>query len=423
MSLVNYSLPFGGIGTPTWATLSPLQSHQATAVNNLLYGPAGHQETDSISSQTGQTPDQYYKNNPYAPPPSHQSTQYRTRNNNNRNNNNYLPPPPPLPSVSTPSPQIQNQYTQSDQQQTISRQYIPQTTQHISSKPYPQSQTTRNNYGDVTYTTQFQNNQRPQPTQPPPPSSQQQQQIIPNINQDRSQQNYYNTFNTQSYLSPASAQQDTLDPSLDQHNANVGEDDDLNYNDPTNYGIKNRDGSMNSNSANIAPSSSLTSRGSKTNAGGGGVGGSVLLSNVNFNTGGLEGVVNNVGIIGRGSGVGRGVDLSGDGSDGLGNARDVSVLSTNNNNKHINNNNNQNSNIDPYPIRPPGFTKVNAGQGGRTQVHAILDYDADEDDEHSDEYYDDEDIGQRNESQGGSMLYTYIHIFKSFIKNILQSRI
>lgn len=43
---------------------------------------------------------------------------------------------------------------------------------------------------------------------------------------------------------------------------------------------------------------------------------------------------------------------------------------------------------DPFPERPPGFTHVQAGQGSRTQVHAVLDYDADEGD-----YYDQEDPG------------------------------
>lgn len=43
---------------------------------------------------------------------------------------------------------------------------------------------------------------------------------------------------------------------------------------------------------------------------------------------------------------------------------------------------------DPFPERPPGFTHVQAGQGSRTQVHAVLDYDADEGD-----YYDQEDEG------------------------------
>lgn len=43
------------------------------------------------------------------------------------------------------------------------------------------------------------------------------------------------------------------------------------------------------------------------------------------------------------------------------------------------------------PERPPGFVKVNAGQGSRTQVHAVLDYDDDEEED----YYDDGDGGSQ----------------------------
>lgn len=47
---------------------------------------------------------------------------------------------------------------------------------------------------------------------------------------------------------------------------------------------------------------------------------------------------------------------------------------------------------DNYPERAPGFTRVQAGQGSRTQVHAVLDYDVEEGDEEEEdddgEYYD-----------------------------------
>ncbi|XP_016968595.1 protein spaetzle 3 isoform X2 [Drosophila biarmipes] len=45
-----------------------------------------------------------------------------------------------------------------------------------------------------------------------------------------------------------------------------------------------------------------------------------------------------------------------------------------------------------YPERAPGFTRVQAGQGSRTQVHAVLDYDVEEGEE--DEEEDGEDEGQ-----------------------------
>lgn len=103
MSLVNYTLPFGGVGASNWATHSPIQTNHATAVNNLLYGPAGHQESDPIVDQ-----EQYYKNSPYSPP--QQASNFRSRNN-------YLPPPPSQPrqfntqQPATP-PQTRQQYPQ-----------------------------------------------------------------------------------------------------------------------------------------------------------------------------------------------------------------------------------------------------------------------------------------------------------------------
>ncbi|XP_001356715.3 protein spaetzle 3 [Drosophila pseudoobscura] len=50
-----------------------------------------------------------------------------------------------------------------------------------------------------------------------------------------------------------------------------------------------------------------------------------------------------------------------------------------------------------YPERAPGFTRVQAGQGSRTQVHAVLDYDVEEGDEEDE---DEDDDGQYYEGQG-----------------------
>nr|XP_016942019.1 protein spaetzle 3 [Drosophila suzukii] len=50
-----------------------------------------------------------------------------------------------------------------------------------------------------------------------------------------------------------------------------------------------------------------------------------------------------------------------------------------------------------YPERAPGFTRVQAGQGSRTQVHAVLDYDVEEGEE--DEEEDGEEEGQYFEGQ------------------------
>uniref|UniRef100_A0A182PLQ0 Uncharacterized protein n=1 Tax=Anopheles epiroticus TaxID=199890 RepID=A0A182PLQ0_9DIPT len=94
MALVNYTLPFGNIQAPAWATASPLQNQHASAVNNLLYGPAGHQGDDQ----------DYYKNAPYAPPqrqakqsPQQQQQQQHSIQYRQTPRNNYLPPPSYVP--------------------------------------------------------------------------------------------------------------------------------------------------------------------------------------------------------------------------------------------------------------------------------------------------------------------------------------
>lgn len=102
MALANYTLPFGGLGGQGWsATISPIQQH-ATAVNNLLYGPAGHQETDLEPDGTNE---EYYKNDPYATP-SHRVTQQNYR----RNNNEYLPPVPIQYNTQSTRSQTRSQY-------------------------------------------------------------------------------------------------------------------------------------------------------------------------------------------------------------------------------------------------------------------------------------------------------------------------
>jgi len=58
-----------------------------------------------------------------------------------------------------------------------------------------------------------------------------------------------------------------------------------------------------------------------------------------------------------------------------------------------------------YPERAPGFTRVQAGQGSRTQVHAVLDYDVEEGEE--DEEEDGEEEGQYFEGQEKSESYIF----------------
>lgn len=104
MALANFTVPFG-VGLPqinNWSspTQHPIdQPHQATAVNNLLYGPEGDDG-------------QYYKNMPYAPPAqpviSYQQqrqqfhhVQRQNRYYQYRSRNNYLPPS--LPKSASPT--------------------------------------------------------------------------------------------------------------------------------------------------------------------------------------------------------------------------------------------------------------------------------------------------------------------------------
>ncbi|TDG42849.1 hypothetical protein AWZ03_010721 [Drosophila navojoa] len=54
---------------------------------------------------------------------------------------------------------------------------------------------------------------------------------------------------------------------------------------------------------------------------------------------------------------------------------------------------------DNYPERAPGFTRVQAGQGSRTQVHAVLDYDVEEGEEEEEDEDGDENEYYDGESQ------------------------
>lgn len=71
MALANFSLPFGALAQPWGVTLAPLHPlHQlASNTNNLLYSPADHQQpqsaADAVPPAAGSD---YYKNNPYGPP-------------------------------------------------------------------------------------------------------------------------------------------------------------------------------------------------------------------------------------------------------------------------------------------------------------------------------------------------------------------
>lgn len=96
MALANFTLPFGsGIVASNWATVSPIQHHHATAVNNLLYSPETHQKSNDLPDDPHHP---YYKNDPYAPPAPTPNRQYRSRG--------YLPPSPVLQPTALPPQQF-----------------------------------------------------------------------------------------------------------------------------------------------------------------------------------------------------------------------------------------------------------------------------------------------------------------------------
>lgn len=300
MALANFTLPFGnGLATHNWAaTLSPMQQVQRNSnTNNLLFGPAGHQEHDEV-------PTDFYKNNPYLGPHSQQQQQQQYQYNNNNNNNNrrkggntYLPPIQPT-SPGVPLHQQQQNYDQRQKNQQFNghgRNY-----QHSTGSQQQQPPPTRT-YGESHY------NRFP-PTQP-------QQQPLGGsdgvqITRGHQQSYFTSSYNTQTHTAFSAGTADASQREVE--GGGYGVANQPNNNDQVQE-VETERPQINAPPPNIPASGS-----DATNAPGG----------VNAD--------------------------------------------------------------DPYPERPPGFTRVQAGQGSRTQVHAVLDYDADEDDE---EYYDAEDNG------------------------------
>lgn len=100
MALVNFTTPFGGIlPVQSWTTISPLQRH-ATSINNMLYGPAGHQQPQEDDPDY----DYDYKNEPYAPPTINRQT-YQPQPHQYRRPNDYLPPATPRQTQTRRPPQ------------------------------------------------------------------------------------------------------------------------------------------------------------------------------------------------------------------------------------------------------------------------------------------------------------------------------
>ncbi|GAB0091807.1 AGAP008361-PA [Sergentomyia squamirostris] len=167
MALANFSLPFGAAVNQPWVgNLNPLQPppQHISAVNNLLYGPAGHQENDVPLPENENDHEAFFKNNPYAPP---RNSQYRTRNN-------YLPPPPGSQQQQPqPAAPAYAQHTPRNYQQPTTRTYG----EGLYSMPPPSSGNTQQQFfgggGGVNQQNNYNNGQpySVPPTQSPPSGS------------------------------------------------------------------------------------------------------------------------------------------------------------------------------------------------------------------------------------------------------------
>ncbi|KAI8125579.1 Protein spaetzle 3 [Lucilia cuprina] len=348
MALTNFSLPFGALaqGAPWSATVSPLHPiHQQLAANtnNLLYSPADHQQqpTDNGAPPPGSD---FYKNNPYAPPqqtpPQQTSYQYNSNNNNNngRRKNTYLPPIPPPGARNTQQQQFHNQQQQFQHHQQFS---------HINTQHHQQ---------------------------------QQQQHITQNINNNNN--NVFKTAissgsatatsiatatatatantNTRTYGEGTYTRFPTV-PTQNHNNNNINKDHQQQqpqfYNNFPSTPQQQQQPAKRINTAAAAPSVSNPTP-------------SQTFPKYGVPTNQAEKPAPTYGVTT---------------SD---NKADNTGLPTPN----------DSSSNDPYPDRPPGFTRVQAGQGSKTRVHAVLDYDLEEGEE--EDYYDAEDHGETVNKDG-----------------------
>ncbi|XP_029407188.2 protein spaetzle 3 [Bactrocera dorsalis] len=351
MALTNFSLPFGAL-TPqvtTWgATLPPLHpAHQLAAnTNNLLYSPADHQQQQGDDAAPPPESD-FYKNNPYAPPQLHQqqqqqqqqpirqSYQYNSNNNNhNIQNNNrlksgntYLPPIPPPGARNT---QFNNQKQQPQQQQ----QQQPQ-------KPQQQ------------HYSHFSINQ------------QQQQQQHHQLQQQIKGNNV--AFKAATSVSTVAAAGSAAATST----RTYGEGSYNNFGAAATQQLRPQPQQQQQqkqfyNSYSHSTSSFVAQSQQKTQT---------QTSQQSYGTAPVTEAPQPAAVYGAAPvPTLRTVDeLNGGGNDSVG---DIGGGDSG-------------AGDESYPHRPPGFTRVQAGQGTRTQVHAVLDYDVEEGEE--EEYYDEGD--------------------------------
>ncbi|XP_037805555.1 protein spaetzle 3 [Lucilia sericata] len=345
MALTNFSLPFGALaqsGAPWSATVSPLHPiHQQLAANtnNLLYSPADHQQqpTDNGAPPPGSD---FYKNNPYAPPqqPPPQQTSYQYNSNNNNNNgrrkNTYLPPIPPPGARNTQQQQFHNQQQFQHHQQFS----------HINTQHHQQ---------------------------------QQQQHITQNINNNNN--NVFKTAISSGSATATSIATATATATANTNTRTYGEGTYTRF--PTvptqNHNNINKDHQQQQpqfyNNFPSTPQQQQPAKRINTAA--------AVPSVPNPSTTQTfpkYGVPPNQAE----------TPATTYGATASGNKADNSGLPTPN----------DSSSNDPYPDRPPGFTRVQAGQGSKTRVHAVLDYDLEEGEE--EDYYDAEDHGETVNKDG-----------------------
>ncbi|XP_013098035.2 protein spaetzle 3 [Stomoxys calcitrans] len=357
MSLTNFSLPFGALTqssvpwSPTVSPLHPIHHQLAASTNNLLYSPVDHQQQpdDGAAPPAGSD---FYKNNPYAPP-QQTSYQYSSNNNNNNNNNSngrrkntYLPPIPP---PGTRNTQYHHQAQQQQQQQY--HQHPPQQFSHINSHQQQQQQT--------------------------------QQHLAPN-NQNVVYKTAVSSTSSSSSSSTATSIASALTSNSGSSNTRTyGEGSYSRFPQPQN----NNNNNNNNNNQQPPPlqqqqqqhqqyfnsfaSSKQNHQQTRITAGSsqGGVGANGAPTNA----------ATNYGI------TGPNIETP---------AATYGVAAVGNNADNSATQNPADNSNDPYPDRPPGFTRVQAGQGSRTGVHAVLDYDLEEGEVEDENYYDAEDHGE-----------------------------
>ncbi|XP_054083145.1 protein spaetzle 3 isoform X2 [Zeugodacus cucurbitae] len=346
MALTNFSLPFGALTqqVPTWgATLPPLHpAHQLAAnTNNLLYSPADHQQQQGDEAAPPPESD-FYKNNPYAPPQLHQqqqqqqqqpirhSYQYNSNNNNNHNlqNNNRLKNGntylPPIPPPGARNTQFNNQKPQQQQQQ----------------QP---AQKQQQHYSHFSISQQQQQQQHHQ--------LHQQQQIKGNNGAFKAATSVSTVASAAATASAATTSTRTY-----------GEG---SYN---NFGAAAQQQQRQQqkqfyNSYSHSTSSFVAQSQQKTQT---------QTSQQSFANTPVTEAPQPAAVYGA---VPAPTLRTVDETNGGGNDSDAGG-------------DNGAGGNEPYPHRPPGFTRVQAGQGTRTQVHAVLDYDVEEGEE--EEYYDED---------------------------------